>query len=292
MDLMADRARIVESLPHQATNVLHSQSRVRGGFTLVELLTVIAVIGVLVALLIPAIQAARESSRRAACVNHLKQIGIACLNFESLMRHFPIGSIIDKDPSALQGDVFTDGVFKNGFTQMLPFMEETSLMDRYVDSLPWYRQDSSVASAVIAILICPSNEFQINPVQDRLFGLASQVMKSPFGDRVARTDYVLSKGASDAFCETSRDIHDLEKGLFDYNLIVKASRVTDGLSSTLAVGEGASGIRWPLCRDPGCTTLDLPAPSFNGEIYSLARQYWIGSGNVNKIFKLDRKSVV
>jgi prepilin-type N-terminal cleavage/methylation domain-containing protein len=65
--------------------------RVRHGFTLVELLVVIAIIGVLVALLLPAIQAAREASRRASCSNNLKQLSLACLNFESANRYYPPG---------------------------------------------------------------------------------------------------------------------------------------------------------------------------------------------------------
>ena len=63
----------------------------RRAFTLVELLVVIAIIGILVALLLPAIQAAREAARRAQCKNHLRQIAIACLNFESTQKEFPAG---------------------------------------------------------------------------------------------------------------------------------------------------------------------------------------------------------
>src|SRR5882762_5529102 len=62
------------------------------GFTLVELLVVIAIIGILVALLLPAIQAAREAARRSQCVNKVKQISLAVLNFESARKFLPYGN--------------------------------------------------------------------------------------------------------------------------------------------------------------------------------------------------------
>ncbi len=63
----------------------------RRGFTLIELLVMLAIIGILVALLLPAIQAAREAARRASCANHLKQLALAALNHEQSHRHFPTG---------------------------------------------------------------------------------------------------------------------------------------------------------------------------------------------------------
>ena len=67
----------------------HRLSRSSHGFTLIELLVVIAIIAVLIALLLPAVQSAREAARRAACINNLKQIGLAMLNFESSRQVLP-----------------------------------------------------------------------------------------------------------------------------------------------------------------------------------------------------------
>ncbi len=89
-------------------------------FTLVELLVVIAIIGILVALLLPAIQAAREAARRAQCQNHLKNVALACLNYESARKRLPPGFV--SQPAGYEAWAWS--------TFILPYIEEQGLYDR------------------------------------------------------------------------------------------------------------------------------------------------------------------
>src|SRR4051812_2387357 len=103
----------------------------RPGFTLVELLVVIAIIGILVALLLPAIQAAREASRRSSCLNNLRQLGLACHQFESANKVFPTagGDVAQfYNPADLSKPAYGfEGA--SWMYQILPYIEEKSLYD-------------------------------------------------------------------------------------------------------------------------------------------------------------------
>ena len=94
------------------------------GFTLVELLVVITIIGILMALLLPAVQAAREAARRSACANNLKQIGLAILNFESAHKKLPAGGE-GTDWKSKSSKFSTQSLF----THLLPFIEKTDVYD-------------------------------------------------------------------------------------------------------------------------------------------------------------------
>jgi prepilin-type N-terminal cleavage/methylation domain-containing protein/prepilin-type processing-associated H-X9-DG protein len=149
------------------------------GFTLIELLVVIAIIAVLIALLLPAVQSAREAARRAQCVNNMKQIGLAVMNFETANSYLPpdvehnIASLVDTDPSA----VFTGAQYERAgaLTLILPYMEQQNIYNMINLSLSCFDQrnvppaiggsgglfpgigQNSAYSIAIAAFICPSD---------------------------------------------------------------------------------------------------------------------------------------
>jgi prepilin-type processing-associated H-X9-DG protein len=181
-----------------------------------------------------------------------------------------------------------DGVFANGLTEMLPYLEETALSGLYDPEQPWYMQDAAVARTSIAVFHCPSNSGGSGPYSDPFIRFAANFLQSPIGDTLATTDYILSKGASDSFCRTPQQIPPSELGMFDYNLKIGYKHIKDGASKTFAVGEGAGGPNWPLCSSPDCTTADLPPPPDELRQSRYARQFWIGSGNIKRIHSTFR----
>lgn len=114
----------------------------RPAFTIIELLVVIAIIGTMVGLLLPAVQASRESARQTQCINHLKQIGLAVQNFESQRKELP--------PSR-NYDHYTSWAFL-----ILPFLEQTALPDEWDDQLKYYYQSDSARQTNIPLYSCPS----------------------------------------------------------------------------------------------------------------------------------------
>ncbi len=123
----------------------------RSAFTLVELLVVIAIIGVMVGLLLPAVQAAREAARRMSCGNNLKQIGLATHNYESAYRQMP--------PSRIEiGTAGAANAHHAGWQLMvLPFMEQTALFEQYNKNRSWYDQVNGPAIITkVPGFVCPS----------------------------------------------------------------------------------------------------------------------------------------
>ncbi|MCC9657848.1 DUF1559 family PulG-like putative transporter [Rhodopirellula halodulae] len=131
------------------------------GFTLVELLVVIAIIGVLVGLLLPAVQAAREAMRRASCQNNLHQIGLALQNYHSAYRHFPPGAI-EVRPQFPNGKQHAWSAF------VLPFLEQASLAEQIDFGLPFDApENEEAASTVLPGFLCPTTPRSEGTIQGR-----------------------------------------------------------------------------------------------------------------------------
>src|SRR4051794_16838383 len=124
-----------------------SRALKRRGFSLIELLVVISIIGVLIALLLPAVQAAREAARRTQCTNNLEQIALGLLNYADVKGGFPVGSM------SAQG--WSTGSF---FLQILPQIEQVPAFNilnfdvNYAES-----QNATVHALRPGILVCPSD---------------------------------------------------------------------------------------------------------------------------------------
>ena len=131
---------------------LHRQS----GFTLVELLVTVAITGVLIALLLPAVQAARESARRTQCTNHLKQIGLAITNHADSRQMYPPARIEYRqgDPS-----VFICGGYEpTWFAYVLPYVEESAAAALWDLMQPYGTHDEELRSYAPSTFFCPSRE--------------------------------------------------------------------------------------------------------------------------------------
>src|SRR3954447_24438274 len=105
----------------------------RRGFTLIELLVVISIIGVLIALLLPAVQAAREAARRAQCTNNLKQLGLAIHGYVDAHGVMPLGSF--KMPTPVGADPCRGGHEAGVFIALLPYLEQGPLFNAFNGSV-------------------------------------------------------------------------------------------------------------------------------------------------------------
>lgn len=233
------------------------------GFTLVELLVVIAIIGTLIALLLPAVQAAREAARRMQCTNNLKQLGLGIQNYHDAHGLVPLNS-----------RAATDGgtVYVSWMTGILPYVEQQNLFNKIN-----FKVSATNAANVpifqtkISAYLCPSDAFtppngQLPERRDLMTSGAVTSYKACAGSNWNYGDHV---GISSSKGLNSGNPNGLEwgNGLICSNRFaphtpqLRFASVTDGLSNTFAVGEAVPyWCRWTWWGGPNASTATCGIP--------------------------------
>lgn len=206
----------------------------RCAFTLVELMIVIALLGLLVAFLLPAIQAARESSRATGCRNNLKQFGIALSNYESVHKHFPKGAEGRFDPALSPASM----IGLSWWAQILPFLEQADIADQLdrTGANPGYVQLNSHNGALAngfapGFWYCPSS-----PVEKFVTAGGFQIAAPTYaGISGATNEDGFPESRVSKCCRSDGQISG--GGVLMPNAAIRVREVKDGLSSTFLIGE-------------------------------------------------------
>ncbi len=218
------------SLKIPTARAASQQSR---GFTLIELLVVIAIIGVLVGLLLPAVQQAREAARRSTCTNNMKQVQLAILNYESVNKRLPAQGNTHELRAILS---HSNGKRWSFYTNLLPYLEQVTTHDRLFEEIrsfpnpaPWWElPDFPMLLESIPALLCPSD---VNTAPDS---------NSPHG----RTSYHINRGdyflAHDWAARRGPGVTGVSGGWGTANpsyQYLRMKDITDGTSKTIMLGE-------------------------------------------------------
>jgi prepilin-type N-terminal cleavage/methylation domain-containing protein len=223
------------------------------GFTLVELLVVMAIIGVLIALLLPAVQAAREAQRRTQCRTNLHNLGVALHNYEDKFKTLPFGYMCgdytcpeagkcQQDTNCpIEGNA-TDFHF-SGWTMILPELDSQNLFANFNFRLDRLSLANTTATAVYsAVFVCPSQPMDVGqPTREYEIDPDTDPVNWKDLDLAAPTSYRLSMaGALNP--DVSRKDVDYNNGVFYRNSRIPITGMSDGSTFTIMAGE--------VARDP------------------------------------------
>ncbi len=205
-------------------------SAARCGFTLVELLVSIAIIGVLISLLLPAVQAARESARRVSCTNNLKQMTLGALSYESATGELPKSGIVGRTFRSYSGggtarnyEVYDQhsGKMFSWIVQILPYVEQQPLFDQFDLDRTVLEQTREPQATFVESFACPSDS-----ANSRYFRDATRTAGKQF-----------AKGNYAAYVSPMHgDLQLLYPGAFTSHG-QRLKRIIDGVSNTIALSE-------------------------------------------------------
>ncbi len=231
----------------QVNRVDSTRSSNRSGFTLVELLVVIAIIGVLVSLLLAAVQAVREAARRMQCTNNLKQIGLALHNYENTHKKFPFG----KGPSYPNAPVYARWS-QHAF--ILPFIEQQNLYNAI--DFNYAPETQNMGNTAVPFMPAHVNPNNINGAvcRTRVPGFLCPSDAEPSDPWKGQTNYMGNQGGW--LCDRSdqpagpNDVSpsEVQTGVFYYLSKVRTADITDGLSNTAFFSEKIRGQAVPNPR--------------------------------------------
>jgi prepilin-type N-terminal cleavage/methylation domain-containing protein len=205
------------------------------GFSLVELVVVVAIIGALVALLLPAVQAARESARRSQCQNNLRQIGIGMALHVNAKGEFPIGCL---------GPSWTSKRHISWNVQILPFLELQELWHAFDKKRASFDPaNKAVGSHVVEMFLCPSTgDSQLLSTTGAWRGTAFTDYGGLYGVEGTGRDVEVSFSEDAAEQDAAREIQTVREdslGVLIYDVPVPPKLVSDGISKTACIAETA-----------------------------------------------------
>lgn len=232
---------------------MHTKKR---GFTLVELLVVIAIIGILIGMLLPAVQQVREAARRTQCLNNIRQLSLACHSYASAFGHFPPGCNWNEGSSDLQRNesVLPGGERMAWTVFLLPFIEQENLQDTFKSATADWSTDywlatlpsgEPCASAVIPFLLCPSDASPFGDLNDSYTQLQVQSLGA-LGTKFGKSNYVAIAGAGDEFQTSNMATFNDSANRFYWGVFGKNSKTSfgdlagDGTTNIIAIGERAT----------------------------------------------------